>query len=340
MFPVAACGWRPHAVPRLSLRKSQRSVDPLSPPAPQAAHFDSGENAWILSRYADVLAALREPALCQEGAENKPAGSARARVAAALGAASLAEWQSQVESLAETAIASLPVGPPVDLLAEVIRPWTREVAILSLPGSADCRQQLRQILRRRAASGRFAANRLLTAARFKFFFRGRPGEKSAFIGISDTLPAFLANAWVALLQHPVQLAHLRDCPDSMPAAVEELLRYAGLVHSLTRRAASEVSLAGVSIGAGQRVILKIGSANRDPRQFCNPNTLDLARRPAGHLALGHGAHSCVGSMVLRLAAAALTKPFAETFAAARIYGKIDWRWGETLVSPAALVVVM
>ncbi len=315
-------------------------MDPLSPPAPQAAYFDSGDNAWILSRFADVLAALREPALQPQGRSlGKNAGNARANVAAALGNTSLAGWQARIEALAQAAIAGLPAHRPVDLLSEVIRPWTLEIAILSLRDGERRGQRLRSVLRSRAtATGRFSGSRALAAARFEFFFRKHPGEKSACIGISETLPAFLANAWLALLQHPAQLALLRERPESIPCAIEELLRYAGLVHSLTRRAASDVSLAGVSIAPGQRVILKLTSANRDAQQFPDPNCLDFARRPSGHLALGYGGHSCVGALLLRLAAAAITRPFLETFAAAKIHGKIEWRWGQTLVSPAALTV--
>lgn len=321
-------------------------MDALSPPAPEDAYFDTGRSAWVLSRYADVVAALREPALQQDRASGKNSGEARSKAAAALGGATAGEWQARIESRAHAAIDALPSDRPVDLLQEVIRPWTRDIAILSLRDGAGRGERLRGILRRRAgvsgqfAPGRFAPARAVAAARFELFFRKRSGEKSAFIGISETLPAFLANAWLALLRNPDQLAHLRAHPESIPAGIEELLRYAGLVHSLCRQATSDVRVAGVAVAAGQRVILKLGSANRDPLQFSNPDCLDLARCPSGHLALGHGEHSCVGAMVLRLASAAITRPFAEKFAKAKIQGEIEWRWGDTLVSPAALTVTI
>jgi cytochrome P450 len=305
-------------------------MDALSPPPPQPAHLDPARGAWILSRHADVLSALHDPALRQE--QNK------GRVLSAVPLASVAEWQTVADRMAGEIIAALPENRRIDLLRDVLRPWTREIAILALRDTPKRKRSLLRIIRDRdASSGRLTAK--LARARFELFFRKRPGDKSAFIGISETLPAFLANAWLALLRHPAEFARLRAQPELMPAAIEELLRYAGLVHSLARRAAADTCLAGVRIAAGDRVILKLASANRDPQQFSDPDCLDLTRRAPGHLALGHGEHSCMGAMLLRSASAAVTRAFVERFANAELEGPIDWRWGDTLVSPAALPVI-
>jgi cytochrome P450 len=329
-------------------------MDPLSPAPPQGAYFDRVLNAWVLSRYADVLAALREPALQQARSKASDRGpSMRAQVLAALPPAALppvkrAEWQIAVEALAHRMIRTLPANRPVDLVGEVLRPWSVEIAILSLRDPPTRKRSLRRILRSRAAGRTASSGRLsgkLAKTRFEFFFRKRPGDKSAFIGISETLPAFLADAWVALLRHPAELARLRAQPDLIPSATEELLRFAGLVHSLTREASSNVDLAGVRIAAGDRVILKIASANRDPQQFSDPDCLNLTRpgvdRVAlSHLALGHGEHSCAGTALLRVASAAITRAFVQGLADAKIAGDVEWIWGDTLVSPAALLVAI
>jgi cytochrome P450 len=105
-----------------------------------------------------------------------------------------------------------------------------------------------------------------------------PRGKSVFLGTSQTLPAFLSNAWLALFRNPDECARLRAEPHLMPKAIDELLRYAGIVHTLFRRATTELDLGWVSIRRGQRVILKLGSANRDPAQFPEPDRLDLSRR--------------------------------------------------------------
>jgi hypothetical protein len=315
-------------------------VDPLSPKPPQDAYFDKAASAWIVSRHGDVLHALRETALLQERGKQPPA---RAQILSAIPSPRVAEWQIKSEVLAHQMIAAAspdrPLGCPVDLMAEVLQPWSREIAILALRDGSSQRRRLLTILHGRAAApGRPSLRARLAKARFEFFFRKRPSEKSAFIGISETLPAFLANAWVALLRHPPELRRLRRQPELMASAMEELLRYAGLVHSLVRYADTAVDLAGVRVAAGDRVILKIASANRDPAQFADPDRLDLSRRSAGHLALGHGEHSCVGAFVLRAAGASITRVFVERYANAGIAGEIDWRWGSTLVSPGGLPV--
>ncbi len=311
-------------------------MDPLSPAPPQAAYFDPALHAWIVSRHADVLDALHEPALLQD--EGKQPHT-RAQVLSAVALSKLSDWQAAIERLAQQIIAAIPADRPVDLVREVLRPWSQEIAMLALRDGPAQKSRLGRILRARtAASGRYSLRGKLAKARFQLFFRKRPGDKSAFIGISETLPAFLANAWAALLRHPAQLALLGEQPELILGAIEELLRYAGLVHSLVRNAASDIDLAGVQIAEGDRVILKIASANRDPERFANPDCLDVLRNSAGHIALGHGEHSCVGAMLLRMGSAAITRAFVARFANAQVAGEIEWRWGGTLVSPASLKV--
>jgi len=326
-------------------------MDPLCPAPPHPAYFDSTLRAWVLSRHADVIAALHEPALRQESArqESGPGKASekppnvRAKVLEALSPAKLRQWQQApwqaMEKSACQIIATLPANGRVDLLADVIRPWTLDLAILTLRDGSAHRRRLQRLARNRSA-GKSRLRSKLANLEFEFFFRGRPGDKSAFIGVSETLPAFLANAWVALLRHPDEFARLRSHPETIPAAIEEFLRYGGLVHSLVRVAASGVELAGVRIASGDKVILKLASANRDPEQFPDSDRLDVARCPAGHLSLGHGEHSCVGALMLRAASATLTRALVTRFAGARIEGEIEWRWGGALVSPASLPAVL
>lgn len=311
----------------------------LVQPAPRPAYFDAEARAWILSLYADVMAALHEPALHQEQTPGKRAvPHAREQVFAALSEARLAGWQSQIETLARRSIDAVPSGRTVDLVQELIRPWTREIAILTLPRELARHGVLRRILRQRGSAGPFRVFGKLGNARFELFFRGYPGEKSAFIGLTETLPAFLANACLALLRNPQATKKLRDDPSLIPAAIEELLRHAGLVHSLARRAASEVEIAGVKIASGDRVVLKLGAANRDPQQFPDPERMNCTRRVPGHLALGHGEHACPGALPLRTACIAMMRPFVERFTDAQVEGEIRWTRGDTLASPSALPV--
>jgi len=117
----------------------------------------------------------------------------------------------------------------------------------------------------------------------------------------ETTVNLIASGMLALLQHPDQLARLRNDPGLIKPAVEELLRFTAPVETATERfAREEVELAGVKIAKGEMVIAAIASANRDESQFANPDTLDITREPNKHLAFGHGIHFCLGASLARL----------------------------------------
>ncbi|MFE1886163.1 cytochrome P450 family protein [Streptomyces diastatochromogenes] len=110
----------------------------------------------------------------------------------------------------------------------------------------------------------------------------------------------ITTALIALFRHPDQLARLRDTPDLLPRAVEELLRHDSAFELTTWRFFDEDSdLHGTTIPAGDSVIVSLCAANRDPRRFPAPDTLDLDRSPNPHLAFGHGIHFCPGAALAR-----------------------------------------
>ncbi|MGW8952764.1 cytochrome P450 family protein [Streptomyces sp. NPDC055709] len=111
----------------------------------------------------------------------------------------------------------------------------------------------------------------------------------------------IGTAVLALLDHPAQLAALRDDPARIDDAVEEIARYDGpALLAIRRFPTQDVEAGGVTIPAGETVMLSLASANRDPARFPEPDRLDLDRRESGHLALGHGIHYCVGAPLARL----------------------------------------
>jgi cytochrome P450 len=132
------------------------------------------------------------------------------------------------------------------------------------------------------------------------------------VALSQSLPAFLGNAWLALLENSVMRV------DSIREATEELLRYAGPSLAQLRTAAQEISLGGQRIKKGDRVALMLANANRDAEVFADANQLDLGRRPNPHLAFGAGAHACVGATLIRMASTAAIASFIENFARAEI----------------------
>jgi pimeloyl-[acyl-carrier protein] synthase len=118
----------------------------------------------------------------------------------------------------------------------------------------------------------------------------------------ETAANLCANGTLALLRHPDQLAALRACPDLLPTAVEELLRYESPVQRTGRIVAEDLEIGGKHLRRGQRVAPMLGAANRDPGVFRDPERLDLGRRENRHLALGRGIHFCVGAPLARLEA--------------------------------------
>ncbi|MFD8572751.1 cytochrome P450 [Streptomyces sp. NPDC059639] len=119
----------------------------------------------------------------------------------------------------------------------------------------------------------------------------------------ETTANMISLGTLLLLQHPDQLALLRDTDDPkvIDAAVEELLRYLTIVHLGRRRTATEdIEIAGRTIRAGDGVILLGELANRDPAVFPDADRLDLTRGDRRHQAFGLGAHHCLGQPLARL----------------------------------------
>ncbi|MER5933581.1 cytochrome P450 [Streptomyces sp. NPDC002054] len=120
-----------------------------------------------------------------------------------------------------------------------------------------------------------------------------------FAGYENTVQ-LIGNAIHTLLQHPDHLALLRKDPSRLPAAVTELMRYEGPALLAIRRFATEdITIAGVTVPAGETVLLSLSAANRDPARFSRPDALDFDRDTSGHLALGHGIHYCLGAPLAR-----------------------------------------
>ncbi|MCW8376317.1 cytochrome P450 [Streptomyces justiciae] len=119
----------------------------------------------------------------------------------------------------------------------------------------------------------------------------------------ETTANMIALGTLALLEHPDQLALLRDTDDPklVASAVEELLRYLHITHLGRRRAVTEdIEIGGQVIRAGEGVILANEIANRDPEVFPDPDRLDLTRDARRHVAFGFGVHQCLGQPLARM----------------------------------------
>ncbi len=119
---------------------------------------------------------------------------------------------------------------------------------------------------------------------------------------NETTTNLIGNGMQALLQHPDQLAMLRDDPALIDAAIEEMLRFDGPVQFTTRIAGEPMEFAGAQLERLEMVMLVLGAANRDPRYFPKPDEFNIVRPPGHTLAFGHGIHFCLGAPLARLEA--------------------------------------
>lgn len=119
---------------------------------------------------------------------------------------------------------------------------------------------------------------------------------------NETTTNLISNAAVLLDRHREQRRLLLDEPARMPRAIEEFLRYDSPVQGLARTTRAPVTLHGVAVPEGGKVLLLFGSANRDERSIPDPERFDVLRDPNPHLAFGFGAHFCLGANLARLEA--------------------------------------
>jgi cytochrome P450 len=119
----------------------------------------------------------------------------------------------------------------------------------------------------------------------------------------ETTANLLANGLWLLLRHDDAYGRVAREPQRLPRAIDEMLRYESPVQRLALRTlTAPLTLSGVRLEAGDHVTVVIGSANRDPQQFDDPDLFNIEREPNRHLAFGAGAHACLAHSLARLQA--------------------------------------
>jgi cytochrome P450 len=137
---------------------------------------------------------------------------------------------------------------------------------------------------------------------------------------NDTTSSLIGNGFVLLGEQPDVRAALARDPSIWGAAIEEMVRLEAPAQTLPRNTTTDVTVHGTELPAGSRVNLVWGSANRDEREFTDPDTLRLDREPGRHLSFGHGAHFCLGANLARLEARAAFEAFTRAFPDAHVDG--------------------
>jgi cytochrome P450 len=146
----------------------------------------------------------------------------------------------------------------------------------------------------------------------------------------DTTVYGLGNALYCFVRHPEQWAILRENPALIRGAFEEVLRFEAPVQTFFRTTTKAVDVSGVKIGDGEKVLLFLAAANRDPRRWERPDTFDVRRRATGHMTFGTGIHGCVGQAVARLESEAIFRTLAKHVASFELTGEPELRLNNTL----------
>jgi cytochrome P450 len=153
------------------------------------------------------------------------------------------------------------------------------------------------------------------------------------VGGHETTTNLIANGVRLLLQHPDQMTRLRDDPELIPSAVEEILRYEGTLKAVTRHVTEDFELAGTRVESGNRLMLNIAAANRDPRKFDDPETFDVTRNPEDHVAFGGGIHYCIGAPLARQESAVALSEVLSTFPQMEL-ATDEVEWGRSVTARA------
>ncbi|MEX2256248.1 MAG: cytochrome P450 [Acidimicrobiia bacterium] len=130
---------------------------------------------------------------------------------------------------------------------------------------------------------------------------------------NDTTRTLISSGTASLVRHPDQLEALRDDPQALSSAVDEMLRYCNPVHYQRRTATTDTEVGGTRIRAGDKVAVYYTSANRDEHVFTDPQRFDVHRSPNPHLSFGIGPHFCLGAHVARLQARLFFEELLGTF---------------------------
>jgi hypothetical protein len=332
-------------------------VDSFDPPEVEGAYFDAELQAWVLSRHADLLAAFHAPSLIRGrrelakvslDSEEAALVKVREEVRHAIPRVQVRAWRDELRVQADGLCQQLPIAEPVDLIAAYARPLCLRFAAMVTHIAQDDAEDLEELAKIVSAATadpedtalRVAAKDANATLRSHFATGPELLRDPGFVGLSQTLLRIVGASWYALTQCSNQWQLLRSSPESIEQAMEELLRYAGVVRMLSRTATEDINLNGVPIRKGDRIILRVFAANHDPERFCEPKKLDCARRDPGHFAFGAGRHACVAANLIRAAAITMTLPLLSRFVSVELVRQVEWQGGSAMRSPASLWAVL
>jgi cytochrome P450 len=146
----------------------------------------------------------------------------------------------------------------------------------------------------------------------------------------DTTVNGIGAAIYCLARFPGEWARLRSDPSLARNAFEEAVRFESPVQTFFRTTTRDVDIGGYNVGEGEKILMFLGAANRDPRRWADPDSYDITRKTSGHVGFGSGIHMCVGQLVARLEGEAMLAALARKVATIEITGPIKRRYNNTL----------
>ena len=218
------------------------------------------------------------------------------------------------------------------LLELIATRWERETAHTA---GIEIRRYFMRLLRQRAQSSEddaiSALARLAAAGEGISMVEACDMLSVLMIAGNETTTHLIGNGMLALVRNREQLRRLREEPDRVRDAVDEMLRFDSPVQTDFRIAKADVVVRNRTIRTGDGVLLLTGSANRDEAAFEDPDTFDITRKGPGHVSFGHGVHRCIGAELARMEAGAI---FTE---ALRALGRIELAAPEPRYRPSTVI---
>jgi cytochrome P450 len=308
--------------------------------------------AWLLTRPDDIASAAVHPALTSDdrhlrgGASSVKVGfmgmdgpdhtRLRRHAAAMLSPRRVRALRPYLQRVTDDAVEAVRPAGRADLVADVARPVAMRVIceLLGIPLGERVRfEDLAAGMLRPTGDPAAARARLLDYltrlpwdAPASNLTEREAAETAALLLVAgyQTTADLIGSAMLALLEHPAQVRHLLD-ETLRGRAMSELIRYCGpMAIGVSRYTKEPVVLAGTSLPPGERVVLGLGAANRDPVRFPEPDRLDLTREPVAHFSFGRGAHYCLGAALAELEAETAIVTMFRRLPGLRLAGQPAW----------------
>ena len=227
------------------------------------------------------------------------------------------------------------VGWPVDQRSHLIE-WAgatfdvlgppNQRMIRGLPRSLQMLWFAHRVVDKRGALAGSMADELLTAVDRGVVSRRECAALMVdYLGPAlDTTISAMSTALVMFAAHPEQWQLLRREPERIPNAINEIVRYESAVRAFGRRLASDTEIGGTELSAGSQVLVMYASANRDEREWDDPDTFDITRDAGRHLGFGKGAHACAGQALARLETTAFLTALISRVERLQLTGTPQW----------------